>query len=145
MDKSTLSSFLGTYKAAYGPQIYSREIDFGALGGKQTFHFRRLAYLETQLLRDTARIEMGADPTKPENEAAAKKVLLLAPVRQLAATLVDEKGEPIATYDEILAWPSDLIDKLFVASVTVNTQSNESREDIGKKSGATQVAESSSS
>ena len=147
MDKSKLSSFLTKYTGALGPAVYSREIDFGDLGGKQTFTFRRLSYLETQLLRDAGRVAaeaLGAADF-PEAKEALRESMLLAPVRQIAATLIDDKGEPLATYDEIIAWDPNLIDKLFLASVTVNAQSEAARAEIGKKSEATPVAAQSSS
>lgn len=97
MSSSSLPAFLKGLAAAVGEKIVSREVEYN--GVTETFHFRRITGDEA----DDLSLALVGDDGKMETAKLRGNIS-----RQIALSLCDEEGRPVATAAEIGALDAGL-------------------------------------
>ena len=122
MGSSSLPAFLKGLAAAIGEKIIAREIEYN--GVTETFHFRRITGDEA----DELNLALINDSGKMEASKLKGNIS-----RQVAKSLCDENGNPVATADQIGA-----------LDVALRSKFHEVYEEINGAPGKDQKAESDS-
>lgn len=128
----SMSNAISRMLAVAGPLIVARSIEFG--GMREDFFFRRLPFIEA----DRLRVAVIGDNGKFDGDKFVGNN-----ARLVAASLVDEEGKQLATFDEVCLWPTELVDKLAEAANEVNRLTSASSEAAAKNSEKTPGAVSS--